>query len=344
MQYPVEQLSDQQVSEWDAYVATTPKASFFHRAGWRTVLEQAFGHTAYYLYTRAGAGGPINGILPLVQMKSLLFGNHLVSTPFCVYGGIVAENTEAAAALREAACELASTLKVAALELRNDRPSGSDWPTKTLYYTFRREIFADHDANMQAIPNKRRAMIRKGIKAGLQGEEDRDWRRFYAAYAESVRNLGTPVFSARYFQLLRDVFEDDCRILMITHQGQDVAGVLSFYYKDQVLPYYAGSFDSAKHLKAHDFMYWELMSRACDEGLKVFDFGRSKADTGPYLFKRGWGFEPEPLHYEYFLVTADRVPQVNPANPKYRLFIDLWKRLPLPVANRLGPLLSRSLG
>ncbi|SIS47605.1 FemAB family XrtA/PEP-CTERM system-associated protein [Neptunomonas antarctica] len=328
--------------KWDAYVDSSNQSTFFHRAGWKEVLEKAFGHKAHFLY--AERNGQITGILPLAQVKSLLFGNNLVSLPFCVYGGIVADDEETADLLRKAACELATELGVDTLELRNTEASGQEWPVKSLYYTFRRDISEDNDVNMSAIPRKRRAMIRGGIKAGLQSEVDDGWKRLYNAYAESVRNLGTPVFPAKFFKVLREVFKEDCRVLMITHEEQDVAGVMSFYFKDQVLPYYAGSYDSAKTHKAHDFMYWELMRHSCDEGIKLFDFGRSKEGTGPFSFKKGWGFEPKALHYEYFLVKADKIPEINPSNPKYKIFIDVWKKLPLPIANRLGPLLSRNLG
>jgi FemAB-related protein (PEP-CTERM system-associated) len=335
-------LQSKDIARWDAYVDKNAAATFFHLAGWKRVLEEAFGHRVQFLF--AERNGEIEGILPLAQVKSLLFGNNLVSLPFCVYGGVVADNSEAADRLIQAATSLATDLKVDALELRNTSPSGQNWPTKSLYYTFRRAISDDNEANMLAIPRKRRAMIRQGIKNGLVSEEDAGWERVYNTYAESVRNLGTPVFSAKYFRVLRDVFKDDCRVLMITHEGQDVAGLMSFYFKDQVLPYYAGSYDSAKVHKAHDFMYWELLRRSSDEGLKLFDFGRSKEGTGPYLFKKGWGFEPENLHYEYYLVKSSSIPEVNPNNPKYKLFIDMWKKLPVPIANKLGPLLSRSLG
>jgi len=187
-------------------------------------------------------------------------------------------------------------------------------------------------------------MVRKGIKAGLQGEVDSGVERFYAVYAESLRNLGTPVFSRRYLEILQDVFGDACEVLMVLHQGQDVAGVMSFYFRDQVLPYYGGSRPAARQLKGNDFMYWELMRRAAEKGVRLFDYGRSKVGTGSYSFKKNWGFEPEPLHYEYYLVGADQVPQLNPNNPKYRYFIELWKRLPLPLANALGPYLAKSLG
>jgi FemAB-related protein (PEP-CTERM system-associated) len=197
---------------------------------------------------------------------------------------------------------------------------------------------------MAAIPRKQRAMVRKGIQAGLTSELDDGIDRFYRAYSESVRNLGTPVFGKRYFQILKEVFGADCEVLTITSGGGLVASVLSFYFRDEVLPYYGGGTDEARAVKGNDFMYWELMRRAAERGVKVFDYGRSKVGTGSYGFKKNWGFEPEPLHYEYHLVRADRVPDVNPLNPKYRLFIAAWKRLPLAVSRLIGPMIARSLG
>ncbi len=342
MALQIRELEERDFPRWDAFVDEVPAATFFHRAGWKTVLERAFGHRTHYLF--AERDGLIVGVLPLAQVKSLLFGNTLASLPFCVYGGIVAADEEAATALRNAATELAERQRVDALELRNIEASNSGWPGKDLYVTFRKAIDSDPDKNLQAIPRKQRAMVRKGIKAGLQSEQDTGWERLYRVYSESVRNLGTPVFPAKYFRVLREVFGDDCRVLMITHEGQDIAGVMSFYFRDEVLPYYGGSIALARGLKGNDFMYWELMRRSGEEGVRIFDYGRSKEGTGSYSFKKNWGFTPEPLHYEYYLVKADAVPEVNPMNPKYQLFIKAWKKLPLPVANFIGPYLARSLG
>jgi FemAB-related protein (PEP-CTERM system-associated) len=335
-------LTDPQEARWDAFVTGCPAATFFHRAGWRRVLERAFGHRTHFLY--AEEAGQVRGVLPLARVRSRLFGDHLVSTPFCVYGGPAALDAAASAALVQAACDLAQDLRVDDLELRNLAPLRPDWPHKDLYVTFRKAIDPDPEVNLRAIPRKQRAMVRKGIQAGLEGEPDPGVARLYQVYAESVRNLGTPVFSRRYLEILREVFGADCEVLMIRHQGEDVAGVMSFYFRDQVLPYYGGSRPLARELKGNDFMYWELMNRSAGRGLRVFDYGRSKVGSGSWSFKKNWGFEPEPLHYEYFLVRAREMPQLNPNNPKYRRFIDLWQRLPLPLANRVGPLLARSLG
>ncbi|MCP5195979.1 MAG: FemAB family PEP-CTERM system-associated protein [Gammaproteobacteria bacterium] len=330
------------VARWDAFVDASPGATFFHRAGWAEVLRQAFGHDAYFLY--AEADGAIQGILPLGHIRSRLFGNALISTPFCVLGGAVgAEDT--CAALENAAIDLAQALRVDYLELRHAQPRHPDWPAKReLYVNFRKTIDPDPEVNLKAIPRKQRAMVRKGIEAGLQGEIDTGIDRLYLAYSESVRNLGTPVFSRRYFATLKAVFGPDCEVLTVVHQGQSVASVMSFYFRDEVLPYYGGGTALARDLKGNDFMYWELMRRAGERGVRMFDYGRSKIGTGSYSFKKNWGFIPEPLHYEFQLVKANQLPDVNPLNPKYRLFIDAWKRLPLPVSRWLGPFLARSLG
>jgi FemAB-related protein (PEP-CTERM system-associated) len=339
----VETLTNPDMDRWDNYVNSAPGATFFHRAGWKTVLESAFGHPTHFLYAQDGGG--IVGVLPLAQIKSVLFGNSLSSLPFCVYGGIVADNEQAATALREEACRLAERLKVGALELRNREASDAGWPIKELYYTFRKEIDPSDEVNLKAIPNRQRAMVRKGLKEGLSSEWDEGIERLYRVYSESVRNLGTPVFSSKYLRILRQVFGSDCSVLMITHQGQDVAAVMNFYFRDEVIPYYGGSTAASRAIKGvNHVMYWELMRHSAAQGYRLFDFGRSKEGTGPFSFKKNFGFTAQPLPYEYYLVTSSAVPDVNPLNPKYRLMVNVWSKLPLPIANFMGPFLARSLG
>ena len=338
----VRALTDHDVARWDAYVLAHSDATFFHRAGWQRVVKQAFGHRTHFLF--AEQFGNIVGVLPLVQIKSRLFGHSLSSLPFCAYGGIVPNDAQVFAALDHAAQTLAQKLQVGALEYRNLHAQHSDWPSKDLYVTFRKSIDPDVEVNMNAIPRKQRAMVRKGIKAGLVGEIDADTSRFFAAYSASVHRLGTPVFSRRYFRVLKEVFGDDCEVLTITLEGKVIASVLSFYFRDEVLPYYGGGVDAARAVAGNDFMYWELMRRACERGLKVFDFGRSKRGTGSFDFKKNWGFEAAPLHYEYFLVNDREVPEINPLNPKYSLFIKAWKRMPLAMANMIGPHIVKNLG
>jgi FemAB-related protein (PEP-CTERM system-associated) len=210
--------------------------------------------------------------------------------------------------------------------------------------TFGREITSDSDANLAAIPRKQRAMVRKGIQRGLQRRLDADVRDLYRMYAESLRNLGTPVVAKSYFQILCDTFRDDAEIVTITHEDQAVSSVLNFRFRDQILPYYGGGSTASRSLAANDFMYWQVMERARENGLRWFDFGRSKRETGAYDFKKNWGFEPRPLHYEYYLVRAQQMPNLSPTNPKYGGAIEIWKRLPLPIANAIGPLVAKYLG
>ena len=329
-------------ADWDVFVAGHPDATFFHHSGWRDAIEQGLGHRTCYLLARRG--GQVEGVLPLAQVKSRLFGHALVSTPGCVYGGALTISEDARQALTWRACELARELSVDALELRHAAPVEQGWPTKDLYVTFRKQISGDDETNLKAIPRKQRAMVRKGIKAGLQSEITADVRRFYAIYAESVRNLGTPVFPRRYFDVLQRIFGDACELSIILHQGEAIAAVMSFYHRDEVLPYYGGSRPAARSLYGNDFMYWDLMCRAARRGVRMFDYGRSKQGTGSFGFKKNWGFEPQPLYYQYYLVRSQTMPNVNPNNPKYRYFIKAWKRLPLPVANAIGPMLARHLG
>jgi FemAB-related protein (PEP-CTERM system-associated) len=328
---------------WDAFVERCADATFFHASGWRTIIEDVFRHRTHYMV--AERGETLTGILPLAEVRTRLFGHALVSLPFCVYGGPAAADTESESALVSAAYDLARDLGVGHLELRDRRPLRPDWPRQDLYVTFRKEIAPEVEANMLAIPRKQRAMVRKGIKHGLRGEIDESVDRFFELYADNVHRHGTPPFSKAYFARLRDVFGEACEVLTVVDAGgRPVSGVLSFYFRGEVLPYYAGDTTAARDLAANDFKYWELLRRACERGLTTFDYGRSKQGTGSYDFKRNWGFEPTPLAYEYALVKRDAIPQNNPMNPKFRAFIALWRRLPRGVANALGPHIVRGLG
>jgi FemAB-related protein (PEP-CTERM system-associated) len=341
--FSIRTLDAQRVADWNRFVDNCPEASFFHLAQWQQVIEPVFGHRAHFLY--AERDGDIEGVIVLGHVKSRLLGNALISPPFFVYGGAAAANDEARGALEDAAEALALQLKVDYLELRNRSHRREGWLTKDLYVTFRKTIDPDPEKNLLAIPRKQRAMVRKGIEAGLQSRVDEHVDDFYEVFAASYRNLGTPVFPKKLFRTLKQVFGDACEIMsIITPDGRVVASVMSFYFRDEVLPYYAGSIPEARDLKAHDFMYWELMRRACLRGIRVFDYGRSKQGTGSYSFKKNWGFEPEPLSYQYRLVKAQSMPDINPMNPKYRLFVSLWQRLPLPVSKIIGPMIARNLG
>jgi FemAB-related protein (PEP-CTERM system-associated) len=334
---------------WDAFVDSHPDATFFHKSAWADVLTRAFGHTSHYLM--ATQDGAVTGILPLARVRSMLFGHTLISTPFCVYGGPLAVDRESFDALLRAATEALEQTGASALELRlreslpEDQLDPAEWPARDdLYVTFRKPITANDDANLKAIPRKQRAMVRKGIDGSLSTTVSQDTDVLHRVYAESVRNLGTPVFPRRYFRLLADTFRDSMDVLAVGNDGTVTAAVMNFYWRDEVLPYYGGGTHAARACYANDFMYWEVMRHAAAKGARLFDFGRSKAGTGAYSFKKNWGFTPAPLSQRFRLRPGEKMPDNNPLNPKYRLFIAGWKKLPLPVANLVGPYIVRGVG
>jgi FemAB-related protein (PEP-CTERM system-associated) len=339
------QLTDSDIELWNQYVDQSTDSTFFHLAQWRTIFDKVLGHRSYYLMAKKG--NDVVGIFPLVQVKSKLFGNALISVPFCVYGGAIADDESIYATLSERAVKLANELKVDYVEVREQRESAvvnSNWHKKDLYVTFQKELFDTEEENFKAIPRKQRAVVRKAIDYGLTSKWDADAERFYAMYSESVRNLGTPVLSKKYYQALLDTFGDKCRVLTILDKGVPVSSVLNFYFKDQVLPFYGGGPAQARACRANDFMYWELMRLSVAQGIKVFDFGRSKDGAGSYRFKKHWGFSPEPLHYRFCLINANDVPDLSPVNPKYQLAIKVWQKLPLSVTHVLGPMIAKNLG
>ena len=342
---------------WDSYVLNHPNGTFFHLIGWKRGIEKTFRHKSYYLIAETHGNSsnlinstnpsnpinptnPIVGILPLFSVKSLLFGKSLVSVPFAAYGGILADSEEVVSQLFDKAREITRSEGLDYLELRNKNRGIENLPLKELYVFFRRRIFEDLESNMDAIPRKSRRMIRVGDKAGLTykfGREDL-LPEFYEILARSYHRLGSPVFSIKLFNNLLLELGEQANILVVKdREGKTISSVLTFFYKDQVLPYYAGSLLEYRDLAPNDYMYWQLMKYGWENGYKLFDFGRSKVDTGSYDFKRHWGFEPEPLPYQYFLNRIDEIPNVSPANPKYQRKIEIWRKLPFRATQIIGP-------
>ena len=335
-------LTEDSYDEWNDYINQASEATFFHLAQWQTIFKNVLRHTPHYLIARSN--NEVVGVFPLVHVKSKLFGSALISVPFAVYGGIVANNSAVYSALSDYATQLAQQLGVDYVEVRDINSTELDWAEKDLYVTFRKELLPTVDENFKAIPRKQRAVVRKAIDGGLRSEWDDNVDRFYAMYSESVRNLGTPVLSKQYYQSLLETFGEQCSVLTILNGDEPVSSVLSFYFRDQVLPYYGGGPASARACKANDFMYWELMRLSVEQGVKVFDFGRSKNGVGSYRFKKHWGFQPEPLHYKFNLIKANDVPDLSPVNPKYQLAIKMWQKLPVSATQMLGPMIARNLG
>jgi FemAB-related protein (PEP-CTERM system-associated) len=331
----------------DAFVLQHPDSTPFHLTRWLKSVEAGTGQKAHCLVATSASNG-VEGVLPLHSVGSPLFGRALVSSGFAVGGGILAISPAVAGRLAEAAWELAKAQKCTTAELRGGELPQSDWIIKTdAHANFARPLQADHDAELLAIPRKQRAEVRKGLEKGLVVEtgnsaRDLDWH--YAVYSESVRNLGTPVFPKALMREVMKAFGDDADILTVLADGKPVASVLSLYHKGIVMPYWGGGVFAARGLRANDVMYYALMNHARRCGCVAFDFGRSKVGSGAFAFKKNWGFEPQPLSYAMRAADGAEPRDINPNSPKYTAKIALWQKLPLPVANLIGPWIAKGLG
>ena len=317
----------------------------FHRPLWLNAIERGTGQRALGLV--AERGGTLTGWLPLTEVHSPLFGRALVSSGFAVDGGVLAQKTADAEALCHAAQEMALRHCAASVELRGG-VAPSEWrSTNQTHCGFISDLAADDEAQLLAIPRKSRAEVRKGLTNDLSvtvGSAETDRAAHYSVYAESVRNLGTPVFPRRLFDAVLDAFADDADILTITHQGVPVSSVLSLYHNGAVMPYWGGGVHAARGLRSNERMYYELMLHARRRGCTRFDFGRSKTSSGPYSYKKNWGFEPQPLTYHTWSAPGVTARNIDPTDEGYSAKIAMWKRLPLPVANAIGPFIARGLG
>jgi FemAB-related protein (PEP-CTERM system-associated) len=338
---------ENELARIDGFVKSSPQSTPFHRPAWVLAVANACDHEWRYL-TAEDSAGNLQGILPLHLIHSNLFGRALVSSGFAVGGGILANSNQAEKLLADASWELAERHSFPSIELRGGSAPDTHWQIKKdIYAGFVTRLAENDEQQLLLIPRKQRAEVRKGLKNDLTvriGTEAQDRSDHYAVYAESVRNLGTPVFPKKLFDEVLDAFEGEADILTILDQSKPVASVLSLYHGETVLPYWGGGTWDARRLRANDVMYYALMNHARERGCTCFDFGRSKIGTGAYSFKKNWGFDPEPLTYAVRTADGEAARDINPMSAKYRLQVALWQRLPLALANRLGPMIAKGLG
>ncbi len=329
---------------WDRYVALHPDSVFFHRYGWSRLLKRAYNYDSYNLV--AECAGKIVGVLPLTLVKSPIAGRALISAGFSVGGGILANDHDVVVELSQKAEALGREHRVAYVELRSETAHLPDWLTKKSTYAGFLKILPDSEEEMlSAIPRKRRAELRKAFALEKEGKlklvVDRDTDRFFDLYASALRDLGTPVFPKKFIDILVSSFSDDLDILTVEYEGRPVSSLISFYHNERVMPYYVGALPEARKARAFDYIYWQQMLRAKQRDATVFDFGRSKFDAGSFGYKKTWGIEPKALEYQYKLIGASELPDVNPNNPKFALATKVWRRLPVPVATMGGAVLAR---
>jgi len=328
----------------DGFVTEHPDGTLFHRPQWTRAVERGCRQRAHYLV--AERGGALAGCLPLTEIRSPLFGNAFVSAGFGTGGGIMGEG-DVGAALAEAGWALAQEQGCSSLELRGG-PVPERWQVRPhVYSVFTRDLPDNGDTLLKELPRRQRAEVRKGRELGLTvsiGRDEAHRAAHFRAYSESVRNLGTPVFPKSLFGAALDEFGDEAEILVAWHEQRPIATMLSFTFKGVIHPYWGGGIRDARTLRGNDIAWFELMRHAIERGIHRADFGRSKVDTGPWNRKRIWAFDETPLVYAVRTADGTAPREVNPLNPRYRLKIAAWQRLPLWLANRVGPFIARGLG
>lgn len=336
----IRQLEHGEEEAWDRFVLSSPFGTFFHLSGWRQIVERQLGHQ--YIPLVATRDGQISGVFPIARVRNVVFGDSLVSTPLSVYGGICANDSDSHSLLLREGGQFAARLGVKYLEMRNRfEPFPVSLPGRDLYVTFTQDLTQGPGKLLQGLPRDTRYAVRKSQKAGLQWVEDLDTREFYEIYAQSVHRLGTPVFPLELFIRLRDIFGDKVRVFGVVKGRTPIAGVMSFYFRDIVLPYYGGSLDGYQKDSPNNFMYWNLLEQSSNEGLGKFDFGRSKRGTGSYRFKAAWSMLETDLPYRYHLIKAKEVPHLSPIDKKFKLPVAAWQRLPFGWTKVLGPRVIR---
>lgn len=330
---------------WDAYIASHPGGSLYHLSAWSHLIEGLYGHQQYHW--RAYCDERLVGVLPLTRLRSRLFGDYLVSLPFVNYGGALADSPAIEAQLMQAAGAAAARLGCSHIEFRDvaARAAGA-WPVRTDKVAMELELPETPDLLWQALGSKVRAQVRRPLKEGGMEVASGGLELlapFYAVFSRNMRDLGTPVYPQAMFQRILQTLPEHARIVLVRYRQQPVAAGFLLQYRSRMEIPWASSLQEHNRLGVNMLMYWHALQQAIAAGCRVFDFGRSSVDSGTYRFKKQWGAQPRQLHWHYWLNGGKELPQLTPDNPKYQLAIRTWRRLPLPVANWLGPRIVRNL-
>lgn len=330
-------------ASWEAYVRSHPKATFYHDLRWRGVMERSFGHGTHYLV--AVEDGAIRGVLPIVHLKSTLFGSILCSMPFLNFGGILADKPEAESALVEGARELVRKTRAEYLELRQLDRTDAVLPARTHKVSMTLALDPDPEVLWNGLKSKHRRVVRRSLEQGLEVRFGRHelLDDFHALLSRGWRDLGTPIYRRSFFRNVLDAFGDDVEIVLVSHRGRPVGTAFDGFFRDTVEGMWTFTNRESSRFEANTFLYWQLIRRACERGYSRYHLGRSTAGSTGEFYKSKWNAEPRQLYWEYVLPEARGLPELNPDNPKFRVAIALWRRLPVWTTRAIGPFLARSI-
>lgn len=341
----VKQYHDGESERWDRYVLKMGESSCYHLTNWKGIIERTFGKRTHYLYSE-NCSGEVNGILPLVNLKSALFGNFLISMPYFNYGGICADNPKVEDALLDGAIEVAKKYKASHIELRHTNNCACDLPAKTAKVSMRLSLPDTQDELWHSFPSKLRSQIQRPIKEGMFAKLGRkeELDSFYSVFSVNMRDLGTPVYSKIFFRnILQEFPKESCILTIYTKEQLPVASGFLMGFKDVLEIPWASSLRSHNRYSPNMLLYWNALQFACEHHYKVFDFGRSTPGEGTYRFKQQWGAKPLQLYWHYWLGKGGPIPELNPHNPKFKIALYVWQRLPVSITNLIGPSIVKNL-
>jgi FemAB-related protein (PEP-CTERM system-associated) len=330
---------------WDDYVLARQDGSAYHLADVVRVGTRAFGLKSYFLVARA-TDGRICGVLPLVEQTSVLFGRFLASVPFFNYGGALAEDAVALAALTSAAEQLARERRVQHVELRHEQPVPAlSYATRLDKITMLLELPETVEKLSQKLGSKLRSQIKRAERENPQvqigGRELLP--QFYEVFRGAMHELGTPVYPLRFFEATFQAMPTRCTVVLISAAGAVQAASFLVRYRDRVEVPWAASTPLAKPMALNMRLYWEMLKHSVESGARQFDFGRSTRDSGTHRFKAQWGAQPVQLHWYYWLASGGELPRLNQDNPKYALAANVWRKLPRWLVNAAGPHIVKNL-
>ncbi|MBI5765107.1 MAG: FemAB family PEP-CTERM system-associated protein [Planctomycetes bacterium] len=329
---------------WNAYASSRPDATLFHGLAWKAAVQESFGHRPWYLV--ALRDGAVVGVLPLFEIQSLFAGRFLLSVPYATYGGPLSDDPAVSSALIEHTRTIAIRVRASCVELRSMEPSIENLPLRESHAAFIRTLPSNADDVLAMIPRKARAAARRceerntvSFETGHELVAD-----VWDLYSRSMRRLGSPNYPLRFFTSLLERLGDNAAAQVVRHEGRPVAGLLSFVHRKTAMPYFVGVDERADLYGLTNYLYWQNMRFAVQRGCDTYDFGRTRIDnTGPFEFKRSFGFEPRLLGYQTLVMPGHRAPDLAPGSPKWAAARRAWTHLPLPVTRPLGAWLSKSI-
>jgi len=340
----VHDLSDEWRGAWDECVTRAPEGSVYHLSQWQKIFTDSAGHGTHYLL--AERDGRVVGVLPLVSVRSVVFGSYLVSLPWVSYGGPCVIDAAARRALVERSIEVARRQKARYVELHSEEAECESFIARSSKVSMRRALPRDPQVLWREFPPKLRSQVRRPEKEGLAvrigGADQLD--AFYGVFLTRMRELGTPVFPRRFFEGILDAFADQTRVCCVYAGTRPVAAGLLIGFKDRLEIPWAASLTEFNRLSPNMLLYWHSLRFGSENGYRWFDFGRSTPGGSHHRFKAQWGAMPVPLYWQYWQPVPGSLPERNPQNPRYQLAIRAWRRLPLSMTRVLGPILARSLG